>query len=444
MIILTNTLRESYRMVGLDRIIDKAKRDSKCKFTSLVHLVNAENLKSSFSQLKEGKASGVDLVTKESYGQNLCGKIEELIVKLKNKKYRPQPVRRAYIPKVGSDEKRMLGIPTIEDKMVQSNVKEILESIYETVFLDFSYGFRPGRSCHKAIKALDHCVMTKPINYVVEVDIRKFFDNVQHDWMMRCLKERIADKNLLWIIERFLKAGVMEEGNYLESESGTPQGGVISPLLANIYLHYVLDLWFEKKIKPKARGHIEMMRYCDDFVVCCESEADAKEFLEQLKERFEKFGLKVAEEKTRLIKFGRKGWRLAEKQELKPETFNFLGFTHYGKKSRKGYWVMSHKTIKTTLSRKLKEIKEYIKSIRNIAPLENWWPTLKSKLRGHINYFGISGNYHCLEQFRYGVILTAFKWINRRSQKRSMNWEQYVRFMGFNPLPQSRICYALY
>ena len=217
-------------MNGLDRIVSKATRDRKCKFTSLVHLVNEENLKACFMKLKANKASGIDFVTKHDYFQDFEVNIKGLVNRLKSKTYRPQPVRRVYIPKPGKDEKRMLGIPTIEDKAVQSNVKEILESIYETEFMDFSYGFRPGRSCHDAVKALDSCVMSKPINYVVEVDIRKFFDNVQHDWLLRCLQERINDPNLLLLVEKFLKAGVMESGNFLDSKVGTPQGGLCKAL----------------------------------------------------------------------------------------------------------------------------------------------------------------------------------------------------------------------
>ena len=431
-------------MKGLDRIVNKATRDRKCKFTSLAHLVNAENLKSCFAELKAGSASGVDFVTKEGYGRELDANIEDLVSKLKNKRYRPEPVRRVYIPKAGSSDKRPLGIPATVDKIVQSNVKEILECIYETEFMDYSYGFRPGRSCHEAIKALNQCVMTKPINYVVEVDIRKFFDNVKHDWMTRCLKERITDPNLLWIIERFLKAGVMESGEVTENESGTPQGGIISPLLANIYLHYVLDLWFEKVIKPRAKGYMQMTRYCDDFVVCCESQKDAIEFLDQLKNRFEKFGLSISEKKTRIIKFGKKEWYSAAKQGRKAETFDFLGFTNFAKKSRNGKWFICQKTTKGNLSRKLREITEYVRSIRCKVKLKEWWPILKSKVAGHINYFGISGNYRCLIQFSKKVISIVFKWINRRSQKKSMNWQQYMLHLEFNPLPQPRICYALY
>lgn len=431
-------------MKGLDRIISKATKDSKCKFTSLAHLVSAENLKACFAGLKAGKVSGIDSVTKAKYSEHLDGNIEVLVQKLKSKKYRPKPSRRVYIPKAGSDEKRMLGIQCLDDKMVQNNIKGILDSIYEADFLDCSYGFRERRNCHQAIKALNDCVMTKPINYAIEVDIRKFYDNIQHDWMMKFLKERIVDPNFLQLIERFLKAGIMDSGNILESELGVQQGASASSTLANIYLHYVLDLWFDKIIKPKARGYMQQIRYSDDFVVLCESQEDANKFLEQLKARFDKFGLSISEEKTKILRFGKREWRLAEKQGRKAETFNYLGFTHYGKKSRKGYWTMCHKTTKENLSRKLKGIKEYIKEVRCKASLKDWWPILKSKLAGHINYFGISGNYRCVEQFRRMLIKIAFKWINRRSQKKSMNWQQFTRFLEFNPLPKSRICYALY
>lgn len=311
----------------LDLISDKATKDSKCKFTSLVHLVNATNLKQCFIELKRNKAAGIDSVTKAAYLQNLHSNVDTLVSKLKSKEYCSKPVRRVYIPKPGKSDKRALGIPSIEDKMVQNNVNKILESIFEADFLDCSYGFRPGRNCHAAIKALDRSVMTEPVNYIVEVDIRKFFDEVRHDWMIKFLKERIADPSLLWLIGRFLKAGVMEEGKYLTSELGTPQGGIISPILSNIYLHYVLDLWFEKIIKPKAKGYMKLIRYWDDFVVCCESEKDAQEFLDVLQGRLQKFGLKIAEEKTRIIKYGRREWRLAHKERRRAETFNFLGFT---------------------------------------------------------------------------------------------------------------------
>lgn len=431
-------------MNKLEQIAIRAKRDQKLKFLSLVHHVNEANLAECYRELKRNKACGIDGETVDALGDNLQERIGQLVKNLKSKRYRPQPVRRVYIPKAGKAEKRGLGIPTVEDKLVQIIVKKIIEPIFEANFLDCSYGFRPGRNCHQAVKALDQAVMTKPVNVIVEVDIRKFFDRVNHRWLQRCLEERIADPNMMWLVRRFLKAGVMEGGEVSPSTVGTPQGGVISPLLANIYLHYVLDLWFEKIIKPQSKGYMELIRYCDDFVVCCESEHDAKHFLETLIQRLSKFGLEVAEDKTKILKFGRRVWQLAQKRHEKIESFDFLGFTHYCKKSRGGKFIMGHKTQKESLSRKLKETKEWLKRIRNQIVLKDWWPILKAKLTGHYNYFGISGNYRCLEQYYKAMFSMVFKWINRRSQKKSMTFEKYCKYLEHNPLPMPRICYALY
>jgi len=428
----------------LAQIAKKAKQDKKLKFTSLIHHVNEANLVKCYQELKKNKACGIDGQTVEEYGENLDANVKQLVERLKVKAYRPKPAKRVYIPKAGRKEKRGLGIPSVEDKLVQIMLKKILERIYEADFLDVSYGFRPELSCHDAVKALNKEVMKKPINYIVEVDIKGFFDNVNHDWLQRCLEERITDINLICLVKRFLKAGYVEEGKETATTVGTPQGGVISPLLANIYLHYVLDLWFEKKVKPEARGHIELIRYCDDFVVCCESEKDARGFLDALKTRLGKFGLEISEDKTKVLKFGRQVWKHAQKQKGKVETFNFLGFTHYCGKSRKGYFVMVHKTSKENLSRKLKEAKECLKNIRCQLKLKEWWPILKSKLIGHYNYFGVSGNYRCLKQFYEMMFSLVFKWINRRSQKKSMSFEIYCKYVKFNPLPIPRICYALY
>ena len=317
----------------LNQIAIRAKQDKLLKFTSLVHLINTENLAECYRELKHNKACGIDQVTVEVYGENLEEKLKTLVDSMKRKQYQPQPVKRVYIPKAGSKEKRGLGIPSTEDKLVQIMLKKILENIYEANFLDNSYGFRPGRSCHQAVKALDKAVMYKPINYIVEVDIKKFYDNIQHKWLMRCLRERISDPNLLWLVKQVLKAGVIEAGHYEATKRGAPQGGVVSPELANIYLHYVLDLWFEKKVKPGSKGYMELVRYADDLLVCCESEEDTKEFLGSLKQRLAKFGLEVAENKTRIVKFDKKEWQQAKRENRKTESFNFLGFTHYGAKS---------------------------------------------------------------------------------------------------------------
>jgi len=428
----------------LNQIAGKARQDKKLKFTSLAHHVNEENLAMCYQELKRNKACGIDEVTVKEYGENLDDKLKMLVEAMKAKQYRPKPVRRVYIPKAGKKEKRGLGIPSVEDKVVQIMLKKILESIYEADFLDMSYGFRPSRSCHDAVNALDKAVMTKPINYIVEVDIKGFFDNVSHYWLQRCLEERIKDQNLMWLIRRFLKAGVVEDGKYQASEKGTPQGGNLSPLLANIYLHYVLDLWYENKFKPKAKGKVQLIRYCDDFVACCEKEEDAEGFLEELKQRLKKFGLEISEEKTRILKFGRNAWKLAERSKGKVESFSFLGFTHYCAKSRRGKFIMGHKTDKSRFSRKLKELKEWIKAIRNQIKLKDWWKVLRAKLIGHYNYYGISGNYRCIAKFYSNVKWMVFKWINRRSQKKSMTLKKYTRYLEFNSLPEPKICISLY
>lgn len=430
--------------VKLNQIARRAKQDKRLKFTSLIHHVNEANLAECYQELKRNKACGIDGETVEAYGKNLEERLIQLVESMKSKQYRPKPVKRVYIPKAGKSEKRGLGIPSVEDKLVQVMLKKILEQIYEAEFLDVSYGFRPGLSCHDAVKTLDKAVMTKPINYIVEVDIKGFFDNVSHYWLQRCLEEKITDKHLVWLVRQFLKAGVVEDGKQIATDLGTPQGGVISPLLANIYLHYVLDLWFKKKIEPQAKGRMELIRYCDDFVVCCESEKDAKNLLELLQARLGQFGLEVSEEKTKILKFGRQVWKQSLRSKEKVDTFTFLGFTHYCVKSRRGYFVMGHKTSKDNLSRKLKEIKEWLKRIRNQLRLKEWWPVLKSKLTGHYNYFGVSGNYRCLQKFYDQVLFTVFKWINRRSQKKSMNFDQYLNYLQWNPLPTPRICYAMY
>jgi RNA-directed DNA polymerase len=430
--------------VKLNQIAKKAIQDRRFKFTSLIHHVNVDNLALCYQELKRNKACGIDNVTVEEYGKDLHRNLKLLVEQLKTKKYRPKPVRRVYIPKAGKSEKRGLGIPSVEDKIVQIMLKKILESIFEANFLDCSYGFRPKRNCHTAINVLDKSVMTKPVNFIVEVDIKKFFDNVSHYWLHKCLEERISDPNLLWLVRRFLKSGIIEEGQHQASNCGTPQGGNLSPLLSNIYLHYVLDLWFEKRFKPKSKGYVELIRYCDDFVVCCESKQDAEDFLKFLKQRFAKFSLELSEDKTQMIRFGRSAWKLSKRNNTKVSTFNFLGFTHYCATSRRGKFIMGHKTSKENLRRKLAETNEWLRKIRSMLILKDWWPTIKAKLIGHYNYFGISGNYRSIRKFYNQVKSIIFKWINRRSQKKSMSYDVYLNYLQFNPLPEPKICYSLY
>jgi len=300
-------------------LTQRARREPKCKFVSLAHLLTEDFLKGCYWELKRDKASGVDGVTDKQYELRLEENIKDLVTRLKGKRYKPQPVRRVYIPK-SDGSKRGLGIPTVEDKIVQMGIKKILEAIFEVEFLEVSYGFRPKRSCHDALEVIDKTIMTKPVNVIVDMDVEKFFDNIDRKWLMECLKQKIKDPSLLRLIVRFLKAGVMEEGKLIETGKGTPQGGVLSLILANIYLHYILDLWFEKRVKKELKGFARLIRYADDFIVCFERDKEAKEFGEALKQRLGKFGLRVAQGKSRIIEFGRDVWQKAKKEEKKVAT----------------------------------------------------------------------------------------------------------------------------
>ena len=427
----------------LSTLTQRARENPKCQFTSLAYLLTEDFLKECLGELKRGKAPGIDGVTVKEYEAHLEENLQDLVARLKGKKYRPQPVRRVYIPKPNGD-KRPLGIPTLEDKVVQMGIKKIIEAIFEVDFLDVSYGFRPGRSCHGALEVLDKAIMTKPVNYVVDMDIEKFFDTVDHKWLMKCLRQRITDTSLLRLIARILKSGVMEEGQYQETEEGTPQGGIISPLLANIYLHYVLDLWFKKKIKKELKGYAQLVRYADDFIVCFQYGSEAREFGKNLPERLSKFGLKIAEKKSKIIEFGRFAWEKSQKGGQKVETFDFLGFTHYCDKTRKGKFKLGRKTAGKKLRQKMKAMNQWLKGVRNLMKLEEWWKVLGQKLAGHYRYYGISGNMAGLRQAYWQTMKLVYKWVNRRSQKKSYNREQFQHFLERHRLPEPRIYHLTY
>ncbi|MBI5199214.1 MAG: group II intron reverse transcriptase/maturase [Nitrospirae bacterium] len=427
----------------LTSLTQRARRSPKYKFISLAHLLTEDFLLGCFLELKRDKAPGVDGVTLKEYEVNLEENIRDLVGRLKANRYRPQPVRRVFIPKPNG-ERRPLGIPALEDKIVQMGIKKILEAIFEVDFVDVSYGFRPNRSCHQALDVLDKVVMTKPVNYVVDVDIEKFFDSVDHKWLMECLRQRIKDSRLLRIIGRFLKSGVIEEGKYLETDRGTPQGGILSPLLANIYLHYILDLWFEKKVKRELKGYTHLIRYADDFVVVFQAGIEAKRFVEMLKERLNKFGLKLKEDKTRVIEFGRYVWQKAQSEGRKVATFDFLGFTHYCDKTRRGKFKLGRKTSRKKFWQKVKETNHWLKKVRNLVELQEWWKVLRQKLIGHYRYYGMSGNMAGIRAFHEEVSKLAYKWINRRSQKKSYTFRQYCRFKEYNPLPEPKIYHLTY
>lgn len=427
----------------LESLTLRAREDPRCKFTSLAHLLSEDFLKECFWELKRDKASGIDGVTVQEYEVNLEENLKDLVGRMKAKRYRPQPVRRAYIPKPDGS-KRELGIPAVEDKIVQMGIKKILEAIFEVDFRDVSYGFRPNRSCHDALDVLDKAIMTKLVNYIVDMDIEKFFDSIGHGWLMRCLRERIIDTSLLRLIGRFLKAGVMEEGKYIEVDRGTPQGGVISPILANIYLHYILDLWFEKVVKKQLTGYVQLIRYCDDFIVCFQRGKEAKAFEEMLRQRLGKFELKIAEGKSRVIGFGRYEWEKARREGMKVATFDFLGFTHYCDKTRRGEFKLGRKTSSKKFRQKMKAVNQWLKRVRNRMTLAEWWKVYRLKLLGHYRYYGISGNMPALREFYRETSKLAYKWINRRSQKKSFTYAQYCRFKKYNPLPEPKIYHLTY
>jgi RNA-directed DNA polymerase len=427
----------------LESLTLRAREDPKCKFTSLAHLLSEEFLKECFWELKRDKASGIDGVTVEEYEVNLEENLKDLVGRLKAKRYRPQPVRRVYIPKPDG-RKRGLGILTVEDKIVEMGIKKIVEAIFEVDFMDVSFGFRPNRSCHDALEVLDKAIMTRVVNYVVDMDIEKFFDTIDHGWLMRCLRERIIDTSLLRLIVRFLKAGVMEEGKYKEVDRGTSQGGIISPMLANIYLHYVLDLWFEKVVKRQLKGYAQLIRYGDDFIVCFQRGDEARAFEEMLRQRLGKFGLKIAEGKSRVIGFGRNEWEKAQRTGMNVATFDFLGFTHHCDKTRRGKFKLGRKTSGKRFRQKAKAMNDWLRRVRNQVTLAEWWKVFRLKLAGHNRYYGISGNMQALREFSREASKLAYKWINRRSQKKSFTYAQYCKFKKYNPLPEPKIYHLTY
>lgn len=440
----SSTLRGGQGMsTKLSSLTLRARESPKCKFTSLAHLLTEDFLRKCFQELKRDKAPGIDGVTVKQYEAHLEENLKDLVARLKTKRYRPQPVKRVYIPKSNGD-KRPLGIPAVEDKIVQMAIKKILEAIFEQDFMDVSYGFRPNRSCHDALDVLDKTIMTKPVNFVVDMDIKKFFDTVDHEWLTECLRQRIADPNLLRLVARFLRSGVMEEGKYLETERGTPQGGILSPILANIYLHYILDLWFEKRVKTQLKGFAQLTRYADDFVACFQYGNEAEAFGGALKQRLNRFGLEIAEAKSRIIEFGRYAWGRAQKQGKKVVTFDFLGFTHYCDKTRRGKFKVGRKTAGAKFRQGMKALNQWLKNVRHSMQLSEWWQVLKQKLVGHYQYYGISGNMVGLTKYYGNTLRLVYKWINRRSQKRSYNWEQFKRFLQYNPLPKPRIYHSMY
>ncbi|MES0351060.1 MAG: group II intron reverse transcriptase/maturase [Desulfobacteria bacterium] len=428
----------------LRRIAEKARKEPGFQFTSLYHLMNEELLRGCFKRLRKDAAAGIDKMTKDMYAENLEANLSNLVDRLHRMAYIPQPVRRKYIPKPGSAKQRPLGIPCFEDKLVQAGLVRILESVYEQDFIEDSYGFRPGRSCHKALKALSEAVENKPVNHIVEADIKGFFDNVNQEWLMKFLAHRIEDKRIQRMVKRFLKAGVAEDGSVTVSDEGTPQGGVISPLLANIYLHYALDLWFEKVYRKNCPGFARLIRYADDFVVCFQYKTGAERFRVELSKRLGKFGLEVEPTKTKVMEFGRFAVQNAKRRGERAETFDFLGFTHYcgTKRDGKGF-RMKRMTARKKFIAKLKIFKEWLKKAR-ILKIKELWGKAKAKLIGHYNYYGVTDNLRGIARFGEEVKKLLFKWLNRRGKKNCLNWEKFNEMLKRFPLPKPRIKVSMF
>ena len=424
---------------GLARVNAAACGAVQTRFTALLHHVDVEALERAFWRQKRRASAGVDGITVADYEQDLENNLRDLCARVHTGRYRPYPVRRVYIPKADGG-RRPLGVPTLEDKIVQGAVAEVLSAIYEADFLGFSYGFRPGRNPHQALTSLHTAIMSQRVNWVLDADIRSFFDSVDHEWLLRMVAHRIADQRVLRLIRLWLEAGILESGEWHETDRGTPQGAGISPLLANIFLHYALDLWVHQWRGRHARGRVSIVRYADDFVMGFEKAADAQRMMNDLKERLAGFGLRLHEEKTRLIEFGRfAAMTRRQRGDRRLETFAFLGFTHYCGWTRDGRFIVKHKTQSSRLTRKLKAIRQEMRQrMHQPLALQHRW--LASVLRGHYGYFGMPHNWRALNAFRQDIRRIWFTCLQRRSQKnRRMGWEWFEEVTARLPLPTARI-----
>ena len=427
----------------LERISQLSRENPDMVFTSIGHMINKELLKECHEEMDGKKAVGIDGVTKEEYGRELDGNLENLVERLKKKAYRPQPARRVEIPK-DNGKTRPLSIYCYEDKLVQAALKKVLEAVFEPMFQEEMMGFRPGRNCHQAIRELNRKIEWNKTSYILDADIKGYFNHLDHEWIVRFIESRIKDPNIIRLVRRTLKAGVMEEYQYEATEEGCGQGAQCSPIIANIYMHYVLVWWYREKMKPLMRGYSGLVVYADDFVVCFQYKDDAEKFYERLKRRMKHFGLSLEEEKSRLIEFG----RFAEenrrrKGKGKPETFTFLGFTHYCSKSKDGKFRVKRKTSKKKFTKKSKEVHKKIKSMRTWK-LEEMIKRVNQILVGYYHYYGITDNIQSIARFRYEVERSLYYWLNRRSQRRSYTWENFRRMQEEYPLAHAKIYVSVY
>ena len=423
----------------LSRLTERAKADKTARFLSIAHLLTPEALREAFGGLRKDASAGVDEVTYAEYEKAAWENIQTLHHRLVSYQYRAQPLRRVYIPKENGKE-RPISIPALEDKIVQKATVTVLNAIYEQDFFPCSYGFRPGQSPHDALDAVGRTICRGPIAYVLEADIQSYFDAIVRSQLMAFIERRIGDRNILRLIRKWIHVGVVEDGRLLVTETGTGQGQVISPLLANVYLHYVLDEWFEHEVKPRLRGTAAEIRYADDFILCFQYREDAERVLQVLPKRFAKYGLTLHPEKTRLLAFGRSALPSGPDAQ-RPAAFDFLGFTHVCARSRRGRFTIHVRTMRKRLRRSVKAVAQWCQQHRH-DPVENQAVALNAKLRGHYQYYGRPTNYHGLWRFHRAVRQLWHKWLNRRTRGKSLDWRSFEQLLLRHPLRPPRIMHA--
>lgn len=426
---------------GLRTVAERAKREPAARFHSLAHLIDEALLAGAFARLRNNSAVGVDGITKEDYGRDLQSNLRDLHERLKTKRYRHQPIRRVHIPKEKSGQTRPIGISATEDKVVQSAVREVLEAVYEQDFMDCSYGFRPGRSAHDAVRALTRAVNEGEANWILEFDIKSFFDSLRRPQLLEMLQERVADGSLLRLVGKCLHVGVLDGEVFTEPSEGTVQGSTLSPLLGNVYLHTVIDRWFAEEVRPRLRGKATFIRYADDGVFGFERQDDAERVMAVLGQRLARFGLTLHPEKTRLLDFRRPSRLRGEGRS--PTSFDLLGFCWYWRRTRSGIWAVACKTRRARLVRAVQGVHAWCRDHRHL-PVHQQHATLRRKVQGHINYYGVNGNIHSLKRFAHQVKRSWYKWLNRRSQRARLTRERFEDLLRDLPLPTARIVVSIW
>ncbi|AMJ41413.1 group II intron reverse transcriptase/maturase [Anaerotignum propionicum] len=427
----------------LERISQLSRENPDMVFTSIGHLIDKELLRQCHTDMDGKKAVGIDGVTKEMYGANLEENLDKLVESLRRKSYKPQPARRVEIPK-DNGKTRPLSIYCYRDKLVQEALKRVLEAVFEPHFYDEMMGFRPKRRCHMAIKKLNVMIEMCYTNYILDADIKGFFDHLDHEWIVKFVESRVKDPNIIRLVRRMLKAGIMKDFQYEESEEGSGQGSICSPILANIYMHYVLVWWFKERIQPNMKGFCGLVVYADDFVVCFQYKHEAEEFYTRLKHRMGHFGLELEESKSRLIKFGRFAEADCKREGTKPETFTFLGFTHYCSKGRNGKFRVKRRTSRKKFRKKCKEINQLLKGELRFLPVKEIIKKLNQILVGYYHYYGITDNGPSLDRFRFKVIDMLFYWLNRRSHRESYTWKGLEEMLKVFPIAYGKVYVNVY